>query len=421
MPLLEKISRAAATEPVTVNHVKLKLNRRCHCLPLLGLLVVLCGSRIQALDLNFFGTNGPPTEFHGFASQGFLYSSKYNYLGDSSNGSFKFTEGGLNASLNPFPRTRIAAQAFTYDVGPAGDYDVVLDYALLEYKVADYLGFRGGRIRRPEGIYNDIQDVDLARTSILLPQGMYDARWRDFYVSIDGGELFGTVSLDRAGSLSYEFYYGLQRPQLDGGLALQKANLPPFVPLTSFNSPQMGGGQLWWHTPLNGLRAGVALNYDQDLTFVNDQGRQSVGSPLTQHYSLEYLWHGWTFQAEYLRFRINYENTGGGKPRSSKLIDPDTWYAGAGYRFNKWIEVGGYYSEYYADASNRGGAGLAFPSDASQKDAVISLRLDATRWWLFKVEAHYIRGTAQLFNNVANPERDGEGWWLFGVKSTISF
>jgi len=26
-----------------------------------------------------------------------------------------------------------------------------------------------------------------------------------------------------------------------------------------------------------------------------------------------------------------------------------------------------------------------------------------------------------LFNNVANPARDGEGWWLFGVKSTISF
>ena len=33
----------------------------------------------------------------------------------------------------------------------------------------DYLGLRGGRIRRPQGIYNTVVDVDLARTSILLP------------------------------------------------------------------------------------------------------------------------------------------------------------------------------------------------------------------------------------------------------------
>jgi len=388
---------------------------------LLTTLAAISGGRLEALDFQFFGTNGPPMDFHGFASQGYLYSSKYNYLGNSSGGSFKFSEAGLNVSINPLPRTRIAAQAFTYDVGPAGDYDVVLDYALIEYKFNDYLGVRAGRIRRPEGIYNDIQDVDLARTWVLLPQGMYDARWRDFYVSVDGGELFGILPLEQAGSLSYEMYYGLQRPQLDGGLALQKANLPPFAPLTEFNSPQLGGGQLWWNTPLNGLRAGLALNYDRNLTFVNIYGRQSVGSPFTQHYSLEYLWNSWTFQAEYLRFRINYENTGGGQPNSTRLIEPDCWYFGAAYRFNKWLEAGGYYSEYYADVNNRSGAGLQFPSDAAQKDTALSLRLDATRWWLFKVEVHYIRGTALLLDNVDNPVRNGNGWWMFGVKTTISF
>jgi hypothetical protein len=72
--------------------------------------------QIEAADLNLFGTNGPPVDFHGFVSQGFLYSSSYNYLGDTTRGSFLHTEAGLNASFNPFPRTRIAAQAFTYDV-----------------------------------------------------------------------------------------------------------------------------------------------------------------------------------------------------------------------------------------------------------------------------------------------------------------
>lgn len=382
---------------------------------------VLLSSQVKAVDLNVLGTNEPPMAFHGFVSQGFLFSSTYDYLGKSADGSFKFTEAGLNTSFNPLPRTRIAAQGFTYDVGKAGDYDVVLDYALAEYTFNSYFGIRAGRIRRPEGIYNDIQDVDLARTWVLLPQGMYDARWRDFYVSVDGGEIFGTLPLGPGGSLGYGFYYGLQHPKLDGGLSLQKANLPPYSPLVAINSPQLGGGQLWWNTPVNGLRAGAALNYDRDLKFRVATGRQSLGSPFTQHYSLEYNWNSWTFQAEYLRFRINYENTGGGPPPSTKLIEPDSWYVGAAYRFNKWFEAGTYYSEYYADLNNRQGAGLQFHSDASQKDAALALRFDATDWWIIKAELHYIRGTAQLLDNADNPVRNDDGWWMVGLKTTFSF
>jgi hypothetical protein len=221
--------------------------------------------------------------------------------------------------------------------------------------------------------------------------------------------------------LSYELYYGFQHPKLNGGLSLQKANLPPYSPLDQINSPQIGGGQLWWNTPLAGLRAGAGLNYDRDLTFRVQTGRQSKGSPFTQHYSLEYIWNSWTFQAEYLRFRINYLNTGGGPPPSRKIVEPDSWYVSAAYRFNKWVEAGGYYTEYYTDIHNRSGAGTPFPSDGSQKDAALALRFDATDWWMFKVEGHYIRGTAQLLDNAANPKRDGDGWFMIAVKTTFSF
>ncbi|HXN35823.1 MAG TPA: hypothetical protein VN877_06605 [Opitutaceae bacterium] len=388
---------------------------------LLAELAVITTGRLAAVELSMPDSKLPAIDVHGFLSQGLLDSSDYNYLGDSSHGSYKFTEAGLNASFNPFPRTRIAAQEFTYDVGPAGNYDVVLDYALVEYTFNDHLGIRAGRIRRPEGLYNDIQDVDLARTWVLLPQGMYNARWRDFYVSEDGAEIFGTFSLNQAGSLSYELYDGLQHPKLDGGLALQKANLPPFSKLTWINSPNLGGGQLWWNTPLEGLKAGLALNYDEGLTFINAAGRQSKGSPITQHYSLEYLRDSWTFQAEYLRFKINYLNTGGGLPASTKLIEPDTWYVSAAYRFNRWFEAGGYYTTYCADVNNRHGKGLQFPSDANQADTALSLRFDVTPWWIFKVEGHYIKGTAQLLDNAANPVRGNNGWSMLAVKTTLSF
>src|SRR5471032_2564521 len=142
-----------------------------------GLLLVssaaLTVSRLEAADVNLFGTNMPPLEFHGFVSQGFLATTRYNYLGDNTKGgSFQFTEAGLNVSMNPFPRVRITAQGFLYDVGDFGKYQPFLDYASVEYVFNDYIGLRAGRIRCPRGIYNDIQDVDLARTFVLLPQGI---------------------------------------------------------------------------------------------------------------------------------------------------------------------------------------------------------------------------------------------------------
>jgi hypothetical protein len=395
--------------------------KRLTAVLLLAPLAAITAGQLEAADLNLFGTNGPAIDFHGFVSQGFLASSDYNYLGQSTHGSFKFTEAGLNAAIEPFPRTRISAQAFTFDVGQAGDYDLVLDYAQVQYTFNDWLGVRAGRIRRPEGIFNEIQDVDMAYTWVVVPQGVCNSRWRDMYLSVDGGEFFGTIPMRKAGSMSYELYYGIQRPQLDGGFAIQKENLPPNLGLTWINSPQLGGGQLWWNAPWNGLKLGAALNVDQDLTFLNVIGRRSQGSPLTQRYSLEYLWKSWTFQGEYFTSRVMYDNSGGGKPDSTKLIDPDGWFVSAAHRFNKWFEAGAYYTEYYPDKDDRSGAALPVHSDGYQKDAALALRFDATSWWTFKIEGHHINGTGQLFDNVDNPVRGANGWWMLGVKTTMSF
>jgi len=133
---------------------------------------------LQGSDLHL--GKPPPITFHGFVSQGFLASEDYNYLApNTTEGSFQFFEAGVNASCSPFPNTRISMQGFSYDMGESGEYDPVLDYAQAEYTFNDVIGARAGRVRRPEGIYNSIQDLDLARSWVLLPQGMYNARWRD--------------------------------------------------------------------------------------------------------------------------------------------------------------------------------------------------------------------------------------------------
>jgi hypothetical protein len=388
---------------------------------------VLLVCQLDAAELNLLGTNMPALDFHGFVSQGFLATSKYNYLAnDTMDGSFLYTEAGLNASINPFPRTRITAQGFLYDVGEAGNYQPFLDYASVEYTFNDYIGLRAGRIRKPGGIYNNIQDVDLARTYVLLPQGIYDARWRDFTTSVDGGEFFGNIPLSKVGRLSYEAYAGFINIAADSGVANFINNSLAGGKVTSFDRATEVGSQLWWNTPMEGLRFGAALGYAFDFNY---DIKEPTGAPPpfpasiplraqsslpVQQYSAEYLWKDWTFQAEYYNVQVSQDTTSPLGTTHSFVVQ-QAWYGGAAYRFNKWLEVGGYYTEFYTSAP------VTVSSDSSQKDLALSFRFDPKPWWVFKVEGHYIRGTGLLDDNADNPVRNDAGWFMLALKTTFSF
>jgi len=394
---------------------------------LLALPVAVTACRLEAAQLNLLGTNMPPFEFHGFISQGFLATTKYNYLAeDSKDGSFQYTEAGLNASINPFPRTHITAQGFLYDVGEAGKYQPFLDYASIEYTFNDYIGLRVGRIRKPVGIYNDIQDVDLARTYVLLPQGIYDARWRDFTTSVDGGAAFGNIPLSKAGGLSYEAYAGFINIAADSGVASFINNDLAGGKVTSFDRAFEPGFQLWWNAPINGLRFGAAFGYvfdfNYDITeptgapppYPSSISLRAKSSLPVQQYSAEYLWKNWTFQAEYYNVQVS-QNTISPLGTTHSFIAQEAWYAGTAYRFNKWLEVGGYYTEFYT------GAPVTASSDGFQKDAALSFRFDPKPWWVIKLEGHCIRGTGLLDDNDSNPVRNDDPWFMIMVKTTFSF
>ena len=257
----------------------------------------------------------------------------------------------------------------------------------------------------------------MARTFVLLPQGIYDARWRDFYASLDGGEFFGTLPLQSAGSLSYEIYGGLIHPSEDGGIALYiRSSLPTFIHLDSISSDEVFGGQLWWNTPVNGLRFGMAGAFIPVENFATTI--QTSGGPfhpdnklavVFEQYSAEYLWKAWTFQAETLFLDLHPDAAGMADTRRF------TWYGSAAYRFNKWFEAGGYYTEFYGDTDHPDNSLLY------QKDAALALRFDATEWWKFKIEGHYIRGTGLLQDNADNPSQNDNGWWMLDLKTTFSF
>lgn len=396
-------------------------------------LAVLPATTAMAWDLNL--GKDKKIEFHGFASQGFLASTDYNYLGDNTtDGSFQFNEVGLNASFSPLNRTRITAQGFMFDLGDVNNNRPFLDYASIEYTFSDAVGVRAGRIRRPGGIYNHIQDVDLARTSVLLPQGVYDPRWRDFSTSIDGAVVFGSVPIGKAGDLAYEAYAGYMTLNDKGGVARSIQNSLPAVvgSYEGIDNSLITGAQLWWNTPVDGLRAGLSHAYVLDFTYkigvnspspVTGVQTTTANIPAFQA-SLEYLWKSWTFQAEYYTYTLDGDSSWSnpllGGPSHDRSTT-DSWYVGASYRVNKLLELGTYYSEAYANVNDRSGENLANPSDAYQKDVALSARFDIKDWWIFKLEGHYYRGTSLLFDNKNNPNRDEDGWFMFAAKTTFSF
>lgn len=388
-------------------------------------ILAACGA--QAYDLNL-GTNIPPITFHGFASQGFLYSSGYNYLDtDTKDGSFRYSEAGVNASMNPFPRTHIAAQGFVFDVGDAGQYMPFLDYASVDYTFNDYIGLRGGRIRKPGGIYNHIQDVDVARTYVLLPQGVYDARFRDLSANLDGGEVFGNIPLMKAGGLSYEVYSGLLNVYDTSGLYGVINNSLHGGHVTSFDKFWDSGLQLWWNTPLDGLRFGASFTYVDDFNYnftvptgypppyPTHVNLRAEGAIPIQQYSAEYVWKNWTFQAEFYQLQVS-QDTFLGHTSSHSFSSEYAWYGDVSYRFNKWLELGTYYTEYHGS-----GTTLEYSSDGFQKDWAVAVRVDPTSWWTFKVEGHYIHGTGLLDADGVNPVRNDNGWFMLAVKTTFSF
>jgi hypothetical protein len=329
--------------------------------------------------------------------------------------------------MSPFPHTRISAQAFTFDMGNVGNYEPVLDYATVDYNFCDEFGVRGGRIRRPSGIYNHIMDVDMARTYVLLPQGVYDARWRDFSVALDGGSLYGNVALGKAGSVSYEAFAGMVNLSKEGGLArgvedsLRSTRLP--YTLDEAGSNPFGGLQLWWNTPLEGFRMGYMIAYSAGMNLDATLYHPLAGrlpfhvdaDNLGNKGSLEYVWRSWTFQAEFNNRAIEQSQTVGRTLTTGKR-DPFAWFIAGAYRVNKWMEVGTYYTEDYENDSS-----ITVSSDKKQKDLALSLRFDPKPWWTVKLEGHSIHGTALIHDGALNPVRNSEGWFMLAAKTTFSF
>ncbi len=377
----------------------------------------LCCSSAMAVDMS-------DIEIHGFASIGYFKSSDNDYLVESKDGSMEYNEFGINFRKEIDEKTSFGMQFFSRDLGDLGNNEFMIDWGYVDHKFNDLVGLRLGRVKLPSTLYNEYQDVDVARTTILMPQGVYSISFRDVTLAVDGLTAYGTFATPSAGDFEYNLYYGFLNIPENGSVkqALGADEVDSHMKYTA-------GGNLIYNTPLEGLRFNLSYGYTKDWdlnatintvqnlppTFapviVSAQLDLNVESFITRSVGAEYTIGDWIFAAEYLT------RTGTFRQAGASVFDIrwGAWYVQADYRLDDRWAFAAYYADYLDDRDDTDGSGYTIDYSAWQKDLAFAARYDINDNWNVKAEVHIINGTALADTN------DEEDWEMFALKTTVTF
>jgi hypothetical protein len=360
-------------------------------------------SMLQAQDFELFGRE---VAIHGFASQGFVYTNTNNWLTmNTSQGSGAFTDFSLNASTNISDRIRVGAQVYDRNLGQLGQYHPSLDWAVMDYRLKSWLGFRGGKVKTTLGLYTDSQDLEFLHTFALLPQSVYPTDLRDATMAHSGGDVYGSLPVGRGGSeVSYTMYAGHRSDSIYSGYPYLLSYFG--TRFTSFGGLQYGG-DLRWETPLKGLLLGLSrMNEDTNGkgTSLNPANRAGGAIPYAESSKAD-----WTnqFYGEYTAGKLRIDSEYRRYVREQVLFsgsaensnDVRGWYLSGTYRVSKRFAFGSYYSRYTITSIFFGVLGGLVPNQTDTGlplnhvyDKVVTARIDLQKFWNVKVEGHFMNG-----------------------------
>ena len=384
--------------------------------------VALCPSVLYGVELP------ANLQFHGFASQAFIWTSDNDFFGESEDsGTFDFRELGVNSSWQALPSLRLSLQVVARWAGAGDDGSPRVDFGFIDYSLlsdADNLwGVRLGRIINPLGLYNDTRDVAFTRPSILLPQSIYFDSARNLALSADGVQLYG----ERRTAIG-DFFF-----QVNGGL--------PRVEDPEFEREIFTGevsGSLEAEPSLIGR-----LRYERDgglirlaLTGGQINADYNPGRPIDPLDAGSFRFEPWILSAQYNAER--WSITGEFALRRTRLKDfgsalPDvrftgeSYYLQATYRFTPRWEGMLRYDVLYIDRDDRDGDAFAAATGSPAhsrfaKDLTVGLRWDITPSLMLRAEFHHIDGTGWL-PIVDNPDVDAteRHWNLFSILASYRF
>jgi hypothetical protein len=355
------------------------------------ILAFLCASYLP-LRAQEFKVFNREVQVHGWVSQGFVYTSRNNWLTmNTSSGSGAMTDMGLNMSVQIADNFRVGAQVYNRNLGQLGQYHPSLDWAYADYQFRPWLGFRGGKVKTVLGLYNDTQDLDFLHSFALLPQSVYPIDLRDATIAHTGVDVYGKIPLKHHfGDLAYTAYVGRRSDGIYSGYPYLLTQFGVYF--SSYGGLQYGA-DLRWSTPLRGLLIGVSrLNQSitgKGIAFGFPAEEHSKQDWTNQFYG-EFAHRGLQIDVEYRRYLRDQRIING---TAEDEDDVRGWYVSGAYRVRKWLEIGSYYSRYTITSTSS----YANLTDTTlpylhNYDKVVTANFDINRFWNLKIEGHFMDG-----------------------------
>ena len=350
-------------------------------------------------------------QVHGTLSQGVIYGSGNNYLSmDSNDGSAKWSEAAINVQTALRDDFHVGVQVHSYITGQLGRGTAQLDWAFADYRAKEWLGFRGGKLKAPMGLFNEIEDTDTLYNWALLPQSMYEAEFRSYNVPIEGGEVDGSFA-PKDTRVTCRLYGGRRSIAGNDGGPLWSEQL--FGITLGSMAGYTYGGDLKWETPVQGLTARASF----DRTRVTAPGAywpdNPFGLPLLlrvdsvvrrEIYSLRFKHGKLDLAAEGKHEPHWVANNGipilpGGSPRNA-------WYVMGAYRVTRKLTAGSYFSRVWGTSFAETLRWAYYDPSKPEfysNDTVVNARYDVDRHIYLKLEGHYIDGDLGAFFPATNP------------------
>jgi hypothetical protein len=378
-------------------------------------------------------------KWHGYVSQGLIYTSDNSFYGDSEDVSWEFTDIALGANWRPFPRLQLSAQAIYRQAGATSRDDVYIDYALADFTLLQdmswQLGVRGGRIKNPYGLFNDTRDVAISRPSILLPESIYRDPIRDVFHTSDSISVYGHAYLGEH-LVQWDLLHG--KPLLTNSVKSEFISAPLSGELDNEEATiarvlvESFGGALRFAYTFTEIK--IDFQPDPGVQQIQIAPAVFITVPLfgfsgdthvdANLWSLEYNTQNWQFTAEYQTLDYITKDVFG---PGSKLTSPSLgYYLSASYRFNDQWRGFIRHDVYYSDKNDKDGSEYQRQTGTPDHtryayDTTIGARYEINKHWLVSMEYHYIKGTAWLPSSENDLSQSKERWDLFSAQISYKF
>ena len=371
---------------------------------------------------------GNDVQIHGFITQGFIHTSDNSFFGDSENGSFDFTELGVNASYRVTPSILVSGQVLSRRAGEMSDGSPSIDFALVDWTAFHSeewaWGLKVGRVKNPLGLYNETRDVAFTRPSIFLPEQVYFDRVRDLLLSSDSVHVYTRHYTDM-GTWSFDFGVGVGTVDENVEIAFLGRNFTgemdteglAYVGRLGFETPDGV-----WRLALSGAQ--VELEFDPDGSDPFGDGRIDVGYWAV---SAQYNAERWSLTAEYIEEPVDLMDFG--TPLLDEIgdITAQGYYLQGSYLLRNDLELVLRYAEGFLEKDDRNGSRRAALTGIPAhrffgKDWMVGVRWDVTPSFMLRAEYQWNNGTRNLsLRENPDPNATEENWEMFSLLGSYRF